>query len=126
MLMLPASVRVFLAVEPADMRCQIDGLMARVTRVLGDDAYSGALFVFRNRRADRVKILYWQPGGFCIWFRRLEKGRFRFPEAEGQKVEVEAAELALMLEGIDLRGARRRVRWKPPRKQGRLARSLPC
>ena len=105
MLMLPPSVRVHLATQPADMRCAFDGLTARVQYVLEQDPYSGHLFVFR-------KILFWDRSGFCIWYKRLEKGTFRFPEAKGHRVEVEAAELALLLEGIDLRGAHRRPRWR--------------
>lgn len=112
MLMLPPSVRVFLAAEPADMRCAFDGLTARVQSLLKEDPFSGHLFVFRNKRGDRVKILFWDRSGFCLWYKRLEKGTFRFPEATGSSVEVEAAELALLLEGIDLRGARRRPRWR--------------
>lgn len=112
MLMLPPSVRVFLAAEPADMRCAFDGLTARVQSLLEQDPFSGHLFVFRNKRGDRVKILFWDRSGFCLWYKRLEKGTFRFPEATGSSVEVEAAELALLLEGIDLRGARRRPRWR--------------
>lgn len=110
--MLPPSVRVHLATAPADMRCAFDGLTARVQNVLALDPFSGHLFVFRNKRRDRVKILFWDRSGFCLWYKRLEKGTFRFPEAEGESVEVEAAELALLLEGIDLRGARRRPRWR--------------
>jgi transposase len=111
MLMLPPSVRVHLATAPADMRCAFDGLTARVQGVLEQDPFSGHLFVFRNKRRDRVKILFWDRSGFCLWYKRLEKGTFHFPEAVGESVEVEAAELALLLEGIDLRGARRRPRW---------------
>ena len=115
MLMLPASVRVYLARDPADMRCSFDGLMARVTGVLERDPFSGHLFVFRNRRGDRVKILLWDRTGFAIWYKRLEKGTFRFPAHEELCLEVEGSELSLLLEGIDLRGARRRRHWAPPR-----------
>jgi transposase len=94
------------------MRCSFDGLTARVASVLAADPFSGHLFVFRNRRGDRVKILFWDRSGFCLWYKRLERGTFRFPEAAGSSVEVEAAELMLLLEGIDLRGARRRPRWQ--------------
>ena len=115
MLMLPPSVRVHLATQPADMRCAFDGLTARVQYILEQDPYSGHLFVFRNKRGDRVKILWWDRSGFVLWYKRLEKGTFHFPgisEASGESVDVEAAELALLLEGIDLRGARRRPRWR--------------
>jgi transposase len=121
MLMVPPSVRIYLATAPADMRCSFDGLTARVTSVLAADPFSGHLFVFRNRRRDRVKILFWDRSGFCLWYKRLEKGTFHFPEAVGSSVEVESAELALLLEGIDLRGARRRPRWEPKKARISLA-----
>ena len=114
MLILPPSTRVFLATEPADMRCGFDALSARVQSQLSADVFSGHLFVFRNRRSDRVKVLWWDRGGFAIFYKRLERHCFHFPEASERQVEMEAAELALLLEGIDLRGARRRARWVPP------------
>lgn len=122
MLMIPPSVRVYLSSSPADMRCSFDGLTARVVSVLEADPFSGHLFVFRNRRGDRVKILFWDRSGFCLWYKRLEKGTFHFPEATGASVEVDASDLALLLEGIDLRGARRRPRWEPKKTVFPLAR----
>jgi len=112
MLSLPPSVQIFIAAEPADMRRSFDGLSALVVDVLRENPLSGHLFVFRNRRGDRVKVLYWDRSGFCLWYKRLEKGTFRFPAADGPYVELEAAELALILEGIDLAGARRRRRFE--------------
>ena len=76
MLTLPSSVRVYLASEPTDMRKGFDGLRALVIG-LGQDVYSGHLFVFVSRRGDRIKILSWDRGGFVLWYKRLEKGRFR-------------------------------------------------
>lgn len=115
MLSLPPSVQIYVAVEHADMRKSFDGLSALVRNVLEQDPFSGHLFVFRNRRGDRLKILYWDRSGFCIWYKLLEKGTFRFPVAEGNHVEMPAAELALILEGIDLQGARRQQRFLLPR-----------
>jgi transposase len=111
----PPSVRVFVATEAADMRCSMDGLCARVTQFLGHDPYEGHLFVFRNRRGDRVKILVWDRGGFWVHYKRLEKGTFHFPAAPGRSVEVDAGVLALLLEGFDLKGVRRQARWSPRR-----------
>jgi transposase len=108
-------VRIYLARDPADMRCSFDGLMGRVTGVLEADPFSGHLFVFRSRRGDRAKILFWDRTGFCLWYKRLEKGTFRFPPCEGPSARIEAADLALILEGIELAGARRRPRWSPMR-----------
>lgn len=116
MLLIPARVRVYLYAPVTDMRRSFDTLGAMVEQILGQDPYSGHLFVFRNRLGDRVKILVWDRTGYAIWYKRLEKGVFRFPEAEdaGKQVEMEAAELALLLEGIELAGAKRRVRYRRP------------
>ena len=81
---LPPTVRIFLATAPADMRRGFDGLAALTTSVLGQDPLSGHLFVFRNRRGDRLKILYWDRDGLAIWAKRLERGAFRFPDADGR------------------------------------------
>ena len=115
MLMLPPAVRVFLAVGPADLRRSFDGLAAMTRELIREDPLSGHLFVFSNRRRDRVKVLFWDRSGFVLWYKRLEKGVFRFPSAAAGSVEVEAAELMLLLEGIDLAGSRRRERWVPSR-----------
>ena len=113
MLIFSSAVRVFVAVQPCDMRKSFDSLAALVKDVLHKNPFEGHLFVFKSRRGDRVKILYWSAGGFCQWYRRLEKGTFRFPEGDADSVEMEAGELAILLEGIDLRGARRRKRFVP-------------
>ncbi len=113
MLTLPPAVRVFVCTQPVDMRKSFDGLSA-ATALAGLDPMSGHLFVFLNRRSDLTKILFWDRSGWCLFCKRLERGRFRFPLIDGARaVEMEAAELALLLEGIDLRGARRRPRWQP-------------
>lgn len=127
MLIWPSTVRVFLAVEPADMRRAFDGLAGIVRDVMGQDPLSGDLFVFRNRRGDRVKALYWDRGGLVLWYKRLEQGLFRFPEGKGGAVEVDAADLMLLLEGIELTGAKRRDRFEPRRSRGpRDARRSPA
>jgi transposase len=118
MLTLPPSVKIHMAVEPCDMRKQFDGLTVLVEQVLRQDARNGHLFVFLNRRATHVRILFWDRSGFCMVSKRLERGTFRVPWEDAEvaartHVEVEAAELALILEGIELRGAKRRPRWTP-------------
>jgi transposase len=116
MLTLPPSVKIFVATAPCDMRKQYDGLALLVEQSLGKDPRSGHLFVAFNRRGDHVRILFWDRNGFALFGKRLEKGRFRLPwdcERAGTTVEMEAAELGLILEGIDLAGARRRKRWEP-------------
>jgi transposase len=112
-LSLPPSVRIFVCTAPTDMRKSIDGLVALTEQVLRQAPYSGHLFVFVNHRRDRVKILLWDRSGFLVLYKRLERGTFRFPSAMGESLEIEAMELALVLEGIDLIGARRRPRWQP-------------
>jgi transposase len=111
MLMLPPSVRIFIASQPVDLRLSFDRLAACAQERLGVDPFSGHLFVFRNRRGDRVKILYWDRSGFCLWYKRLEQGVFRLPTSSQDRVELEWADLALLLEGLDLEGAQRRPRW---------------
>ena len=114
MLSLPASVRIFLCLEIADMRRGFDGLAAMVTELLKDDPLSGHMFVFRNRRRDRVKILYWDRDGYALWYKRLEKGTFKFPAVtsnRSQRVEVKASDLMMLLDGVDLRSVRRDKRY---------------
>jgi transposase len=105
-----SSVRVFVASVPVDLRRSFDSLAACTEQLLEQDPLSGHLFVFRNRPGDRVKILYWDRTGYCLWYKRLEKGIFHLPSGSGG-VEISAAELVLLLEGIDLAGARQRPRF---------------
>jgi transposase len=114
MLSLPPSVRILLAREPADMRKGFDGLANLVQDVLKEDPLSGHLFVFRNRRGDRIKLLLWDSDGFLILYKRLEKGTFRFPaasEAEATSVTVTATDLIMLLDGVDLQSVKRRPRY---------------
>jgi transposase len=110
---LSAAVRVYLAKQPADMRKSFDALSALVSG-LALEPLSGHLFVFINKRRDRVKILYWDRDGLAIWAKRLERGTFRIPDAAADRVEMTTAELAALLAGIDLDKARRRVRYSRP------------
>ena len=117
MLTLPPSVKIYIATAPCDMRKQYDGLALLVEQGLGKDPRSGHLYVAFNRRGDHVRILFWDRNGYALFGKRLEKGRFRLPwdgaRRDATTVEMEAAELGLILEGIDLAGARRRKRWQP-------------
>jgi transposase len=116
MLTLPSSVRIYLATGPTDLRKGFDGLCAATRHVIEQDPLSGHLFVFINRRRNRMKILVWQASGFLLLYKRLEHGTFHLPQEPnpGEKsIRIGAADLALMLEGIDLRGARRRKNWTP-------------
>jgi transposase len=111
---LSAAVRVYLATKPADMRKSFDGLSALASTSLALDPLSGHLFVFVNKRRDRIKILYWDRDGLAVWAKRLERGTFRLPAARSDRVEMTTAELAALLAGIDLNAARRRVRYSRP------------
>jgi transposase len=115
---LPASVRIYLATGAVDLRKSIDGLGAIVTE-RGHDLYSGHLYVFLSRRGDRLKILTWSTGGFLLLYKRLERGCFKLPEIhEGQtEVEIDATQLAMLLDGIDIRRVKAPRRWTPPSRE---------
>ncbi len=115
MLSLPPAVRIFLCAEPADLRKSFDGLAALVRQALGADPLSGHLFVFRNKAGDRLKALYWDRDGLAIWYKRLEEGAFHFPAAaDGKGLEVRAADLAMLLDGVDLDRVQRHRRYQRP------------
>jgi transposase len=116
MLSLPPSVRLFVATQPVDGRKGADSLMVLVRDVFRQDPFRGHLFVFFSKRCDRIRIVYWDRNGIALWTKRLEKGRFR-PEFSRDGTltasSIEAAELMLIVEGIELKGARHRARWQP-------------
>lgn len=99
-----------------DLRKSIDGLSGAVREVFEDDPASGHLFIFHNQRRTGLKILWWEHGGYCLFYKRLARGRFRLPfYPEGaRRLHVTSADLGALLEGIDLRWARRLDRWNPP------------
>lgn len=111
MLSLPPAVRIFVATAPTNMHLSFDRLAALARDVLQQDPLSGHLFVFLNRLGDRVKILYWDRSGFCLWYKRLERGVFRFPSTPGPHLELDAGDLLLLLDGVDLARARRQPRF---------------
>ena len=106
-------VRIYLCVQPADMRRGFDTLAAAVKEFLRHDPFSGNLFLFVGRGKDRMKILYWEKDGFCLWYKRLEEGTFKLPSHKDTPVSVElkATELAMLLEGIDLKSIKRSKRF---------------
>jgi transposase len=110
-------VRVFLHAPPTDLRKGFDALSGLVTTAFAQDPTSGHLFLFVNRRRDRVKILYWDRDGLAIWYKRLETGSFQLPAAprDAMSIEMSSTQLALILSGIDLRSARQRKRYQRPR-----------
>jgi len=117
MIGLPSSVRIFLFVAPVDMRNGFDGLSALVSRS-GADVFSGHLYVFMSRRRDRVKILAWDSGGFVLWTKRLELGRFKLPQVDATQTSttLDAGQLSMLLDGVDISKVRRIRKWQPPTK----------
>ena len=115
MLSLPRSVRIYLASTPVDMRMGHDGLFAIVREHWKKDPFTGHLFVFFGRAHDRVKVLFWDRGGFVIYYKRLERGRFKWPRPSGDDahVEVDGTDLAMLLDGIDVSHVRRPPAWQP-------------
>ena len=114
MLSLSLPVRIFLCVLPTDMRRGFDGLLRMAEEHLQQNVLDGGLFVFVNRRRDRVKLLYWDGDGLCIWYKRLEAGTIELPRApsDNTHVTLSATELALLLGGIELASAKRRKRYR--------------
>ena len=103
----PANMQVYLALGHTDMRKAINGLSVLVENRMQLDPFSGNLFVFTNRRRNILKILYWDRNGFCLWQKRLEKHRFRWPDSyNNEVVEIEGRELSWLLEGLDTRGVK--------------------
>jgi transposase len=120
MLTLPPGMSVLVATARVDGRKGIDGLAAVVRSKFAEDPLSGSMYVFFTRRGDRVRVLYFDRDGYVLVTKRLEKGVFRVPWENGEgRIAIEAAELLLVLEGIELKGARRRDRWTPRAHGGR-------
>jgi transposase len=120
MIALPPQIRVFLYRLPTDMRKSFHGLVALTESAMQQDPLSGSLFVFLNRRRDRLKILYWGQTGFCIWYQQLEKGTYQLPEKpreEQEALEVTRSQLSLILDGIDLSSVRQRRRFQSLRER---------
>src|SRR3954463_16015512 len=116
MLTLPPSTRVFVATGPTDMRRSFDGLMGLVRDFLGHDPFTGHLFVFRNKRGDRLKVLWWDRDGLALFYKRLEEGSFTFPTPTGdaKQIEMTSADLQLVLQGIDPAKVPRTRRYQRP------------
>lgn len=114
MLSFTPAIRVYLATGVTDMRKSFDTLAALVDEVIGENPFAGHVFLFANRRRDRVKLLYWDRDGFALWYKRLEAGTFEWPHAESGRAEIDATELALLLDGVELASAVRRPRYHRP------------
>jgi transposase len=116
MMLLPPSVRIYLSPEPVDLRRGHDGLAALVRAQGLGPLYGGHLFVFVGRRKDRCKILFWDRGGFVLYYKRLERGRFQMPRvaAQARHVEMDGTQLMMLLDGIDVARVARAAVWTPP------------
>jgi transposase len=128
MISLPHSVRVFLHAPPTDLRKGFDALSGLVTTAFAQDPTSGHLFLFVNRRRDRLKILYWDRDGLAIWYKRLESpGTFQLLAVSHDAVSIEmtATQLSLILSGIDLRSARQRRRYQRPTQEAQKSIASP-
>lgn len=115
MLSLGPGASIVLATEPVDLRRGHDGLVTLVRSLWKADPYSGSLFVFFGRRMDRVRVLFFSAGGFVVFYKRLERGRFAMPHVPhgASQLPLDAASLAMLLDGIDLRAVRRAPMWRP-------------
>jgi len=113
MLSIPANVRVYLCTTATDMRKSFDGLHTLVLQVFKRDPLNGHLFLFVNRRGDRIKILWWDRDGLALFYKRLEAGTYQLPVTsdDSQGVEIDATQLAMLLNGIDVQSAKRRKRY---------------
>jgi transposase len=110
-------MRIYVCAAPTDMLKGFDSLAAIVREGLGYDPLSGHLFVFRSRRGDRIKLLWWDRDGLTIYYRRLEKGTFRFPaidDSQTRSIEISSQELSLVLWGIDPASVKRQPRYQRP------------
>jgi transposase len=114
MLTISSQTRIFIALEATDMRKGFDGLCGLVSDTLQQDPLSGALFLFVNRRRDRMKVLYWDGDGLAIWYRRLEQGTFQIPATSDQHtaIEIRSDEFTMLLRGIDFSSVKRRKRFQ--------------
>ena len=112
-MLIPTPSRILIAREPVDFRKQIDGLAAVCEVHLGEQPLDGTLFLFRNRRKTALKGLVWTHGGFTLMYKKLERGRLRWPDLDGDRATMTPAELAALLEGIDVSRSRRLSRWNP-------------
>lgn len=110
-----SQARIFFCLQPTDMRLSFSGLSGMVRSFMGADPVSGDLFIFKNRRGDKLKIFVWDRDGYVQWYKQLERGTFRFPlSPSGHSVEIDASTLRLILDGIDPRSVRRQKRYHRP------------
>ncbi|HEY9683394.1 MAG TPA: IS66 family insertion sequence element accessory protein TnpB [Oculatellaceae cyanobacterium] len=108
-MLVPEQIQILLCTEPVDMRKGVNGLSGIVRDALGEEPLSGKLFVFQSKRRDSVKIFYWHHNGFAVWNKRLQEGRFQFPNGETRTAQITRSALRMIIEGIDLRSLQKSV-----------------
>lgn len=112
MIPISSTTRIFLSTQPTDMRRSFDGLCALTVDVIQENPKSGHLFIFRSKRGEAVKILWWDRSGFAIWYKKLQKGTYRFPPAPEGRLEIEARDLMMILEGLEFKDVKRRKEFR--------------
>jgi transposase len=113
----PGSTRIFLCTQDTDMRKSFDSLRGIIRSAMHLDPLSGGLFLFKNKRGDRIKAVYWDGDGFAMWYKVLQRGTFQFPDLQNFSsagLEIDASTMRMILDGIDLSSIRRRDRFRPP------------
>lgn len=114
----PLNARIFLCTQDTDMRKSFDSLRGIIRGAMHLDPLSGSLFIFKNKRGDRIKAIYWDEDGFAMWYKMLQRGTFQFPNLEkysSSGLEIDASTMRMILDGVDLGTIRRRPRFRPHR-----------
>lgn len=112
MLSIPSSIRIFVCVVPVDMRRSFDSLAELVRSQMGEEPLSGHLYLFRNKGDTKLKILWWEDGGYALFYKRLEKGRFSLPANVGAGLEINATSLSMLLYGLDEKAIKKQARFQ--------------
>ncbi len=107
MIKIPSDIKIYLAIKPIHMNKSFDGLNALVVDVIEQNPVNGHLFVFHNRRGDKIKVFTWDRNGFGLWYKRLDRGRYKFPRTDSSSVTISSDDLKLLLDGIDLNKLKR-------------------
>ena len=116
-MIIPAAVKLFVYMDATDMRKGFNGLSALVINEMSQDPLTGNFYIFRNKKKDKLKLLYWDRSGYAIWYKQLQEGKFHFPLVSDSSIEIDISDLSLILEGIDLSSAKQQKRFALPRRK---------